>query len=548
MTFASLTADTAEALKRCIGTRQPRTNSSQRETLSGNPAMSLSACLAQHDPAHVGLIETQLRNLVADLVGKYDPGILSNLRLLPLPRFSQERETAKANLLVASRPEVALALSTHRSGFVREIALRHVRSIDSAFEFALVLRRMNDWVPEVRSAAVELVERSLFSETADTKSVRATVSGCLELLLSANELGRADSVSRRVLDRLLTDTGCLDELSANLMSGRQNSAPKLLKQALKRALVVEHLPGLALGARHPAVRRVALKALLDGRFVWKAYQSLRQTSIELAVGKDELAETGLRDRSVEVQDVALQYIVNTPDSRLNREETFRGLLSSRHPCLTDKASFGLARLLGKPEIVAECSDLLLSEPEPPIWAARILARYGNTRDHQIILAGYERLSLRPDLVWLDLLAKLEDVQAIETLLDIAVHHPDLACARQASRALESTRLQADVKVLAEVMRRGKGEFHARKLRHIAGRCSAIDIVRLILLQTRHDPEADREPLWVLAGRKIVLGVFNPLQSELDALKSDLVSADPDLRDRVEDFLWLSRFEGRQEPT
>lgn len=539
MTLRRLSADASEALRQIHDPKQSEHSGSEDDGRDAVSRGRLLELLGAHDPLCVGTIEADLRSIVEEVVWTYDPGVLFQLRWSTHDRYSSQKLAAKAALLSASDSGAALALTAHGSGFVRETALKHIQSIESAFALALVLRRLNDWVPEVRRAASDAIDRCLLRGAISLEQTSQIVAGCLKALLGARELGRMRAPEFDVVDRLLQQNGVLDELLAQIRSSSQDLAGNLLKLALKRGLLAAQLPDLARHARHHSVRRLALGTILKGEFVWKEYCEVLRTGYTLAVDKDALAQAGLADRSVDVQRVALQYVLDTPGSPLNTEDVFRPFLESRRISLADNAAFGLKRLAGGEGFSADLLRVLKTEHQPPFWAARLLARYGTAAQRAEIRVAYDRTTGKPDLQWLDLLARMEDRSALDELLQIALGHEDEALARRASSVLEGKRFICDFSMLAPVIRRRGNEFEKRRLRRLLSNCGTIDIVRTALLLSTCEPEQDLESLWRLVGKKRQTRAFFPKRTELETLKEDLAGATPEVRRRVEGLIGLS---------
>lgn len=436
---------------------------------------------------------------------------------------------AKAFGFSQSDPGLALVLTTHHSGFVRETALDQISSFEGPFSLDLVLRRLNDWVPEVRTAAVRTIERCIFQSYEPAQDFACVVSGCLEMLLRFEEMGRSGAVESAIVGRLLLETGSLEKLKNIVLYSPLDRSIVLLKLALRRGMLSEMLSDLVCKGKHHAVRRTALKTILDEGFVWKTDKRLQRTIHDLDCDKDDLAEIGLSDHSADVQRVALQYVVSNPESRLHRESVFRPFVSSNNIGLADRAGFGMKRVLGPDKFHHCLVDQLQQSGTPPFWAARLIAKYGDTQDKALIRKVYERLSKRPDLSWLALLAAIEDQAAIEDLLEISLNHGDLRFARRAGAVLRGKVFQPDFEAVAAVIARGNAEFTRRGLARILEKCSTVNIVRAIALLSLHEPGTDLEGLWQLANQKRQLRAFFPKQHEVEQLERDIAIATPQIR-------------------
>lgn len=515
MKFKRLSDAASDALQRAKGPGRVLDAAIETRTRKNASSSPLRELLDEHDPVRVALIESQIRTLVHDLVWKFSPDYLAR-----------------------TDPGMALALSTHSSGYERECALDKISSIEGSFSLALILRRLNDWVPEVRAAAVRTIERCVFHSPDTARNFACIVSGCLELLLRFKEMGRSEAVEMAIVDRLLLETGGLEELRRIVLRSPLDRAGVLMKLGLKRGLLSEILTDLVSEARHPAVRRMALKTIFDNGFAWMAKGRLQRTIYELDCDKDDLAEIGLSDHSADIQRVALQFVVSNPHSRLHRERVFRPFVSSNHISLADRAAFGMKCVVGPDKFLHCLVERLRQDATPPFWAARLVARYGNSHNKTDLRNAYERLSTRPDLNWLELLAVIEDQAAIVDLLHIALNHHDGRFARKAVAALVGKAFQPDFESVAAVIKRGNGEFEQRGLQHILDKCSTVDIVRAIVQLSLHDPDFDLERLWQMAGRKRQLRAFIPKRDEVERLERDLTDAEPEIKALATNMLGL----------
>jgi HEAT repeat protein len=130
----------------------------------------------------------------------------------------------------AGQPPVVFALlSCHPNGYVREAALRGLHGRDAGPAWPFLLLRLNDWVRQVREAALAAAEEAL-ERIAPEPMVRH-----LSLLLRLREgaRGKHEAFVARVLERLRSSEG--------------------------RPVLREHL-----GTLRGAARRVAYQLLLEG--------------------------------------------------------------------------------------------------------------------------------------------------------------------------------------------------------------------------------------------------------------------------------------------
>lgn len=148
-------------------------------------------------------------------------------------------------------------------GFRRERMIRSIAGgLPNSFLFAVLLHRLNDWVPQVRAAACEVVP---VAARATEPGVVATV--LLSLLPRTPTWGRTGPEEMDTLLDLLTVPSVTEAVCAKLRHATSGPAATALTQALRRDAMDPHLETLT-EAVQPAVRARAYRTLLDGRARW----------------------------------------------------------------------------------------------------------------------------------------------------------------------------------------------------------------------------------------------------------------------------------------
>ena len=149
-------------------------------------------------------------------------------------------------------------------GFEREKALNAItQGAPNAFLFSIMLRRLNDWVPEIRAAARKSIQRNA-PETEGEIIVEA-LWGVLPHLHSWGRWHDADK------DALVDLVGVGDVprlLASRVMRSPSGPAATILSQATRRPALDEYLTRIAKESVQPAVRARAYKIILDGQANW----------------------------------------------------------------------------------------------------------------------------------------------------------------------------------------------------------------------------------------------------------------------------------------
>lgn len=149
-------------------------------------------------------------------------------------------------------------------GHVRERALRTLAGpAPNAFFLAMAARRLNDWVPQVRSAA-----RAAMLPLARESDPEHVVDVLCAMLPTWTAWGRAESGDRQIMMELLSVDRVLVSLKQRLASSPAGPMSAILCQVLRSDVLDDHLVDLARNAIQPAVRAKAHRTLLAGKAVW----------------------------------------------------------------------------------------------------------------------------------------------------------------------------------------------------------------------------------------------------------------------------------------
>jgi len=209
----------------------------------------------------------------------------------------------------------------HRNGYVREAALRKIAGgLPSAFAFASIAWRLNDWVEPVRAAAVECAARS-FGCTAPEVVARAA----LVLLVRETSWGRWGAEKAAFEDALDRP-----EVSEKLFQVivRQTTGPtaKALRFALRKPRLDGYLVEIASQAKQPEVRALAAKTLIEGAATWSSGWRYRwidksmgirrpepiiaQRSIAGSPDRDGIVAACARDKAAAVRNLAVASLIS----------------------------------------------------------------------------------------------------------------------------------------------------------------------------------------------------------------------------------------------
>ena len=245
----------------------------------------------------------------------------------------------------------------HGDGYLREKALRSLREgAPNGFLLAMVLRRLNDWVPQVRAAAREHVPQM----AANTKPehILETLWATLPHL---HTWGRLQDEELEVLINLQAVDGVPSHLASKLVEATAGPAASILGQAGRKPVLDSFLPIISEKAVQPAVRAKAYLSQLEVRMVWFESRKRVWTDIRWCEGRYEpvLGERAIkvgqsfletlkkaaRDNSPVVRRVAGNALIAKLDTLGTEALPIAEILSKdSYPSVVERGKFALARL------------------------------------------------------------------------------------------------------------------------------------------------------------------------------------------------------------
>lgn len=474
----------------------PRLAEAVRRVLSDTSLSEIDAdYLEVHDPRFVGRISDKLRRILDSA-----PVIAWRGSRRPSDLFQFVTETAKRSKLSA------LVLSTSASGYVREAAVQRIESIPGPFSLALLVNRLNDWVPNVRAAAeARLSEMS-------ARLDRGLVAGCIEYLWRFDEYGRASSAGREIIAGLIDDDAAAAAVREWVLQKSDDRSLRLAQHLLRSPALDDLLIGLATRHKHPRLRALAAKAALEGVFSWRS-RTAQKRSISVAFDRAAMALSLLKDRSADVQHHALQHLSQNLQDRAALDHILKRYLLHPRQKLSETAQWRLGKLgvdwlaWVRQEFEARPLDVAL---------ARLLVRVGAASDGERLWSSAQRAPERTRLAFLLAAARLQQADAIEEARVIALHDPDLARARAASAALlDGSHLIAVEDLITAAS--APDTFARRGFFAHAGKRSLIDQLRIFcrLEACGHALGADA---FDRLGRRANRGRFDPTAAQLEELR------------------------------
>jgi hypothetical protein len=419
-----------------------------------------------------------------------------------------------------AQPDCAVLFSVSGNGYLREKAVKKWRRVNSSFELALLLIRLNDWAEQVRSAAIIKLEKLIQLPVTISGLTNKNVMGCMDLILNPNRFGRSLEVEFRVLNQLLNINGIPLALTEHITHSAVDSAPRYFILCLKRGILADALPTFVKQGRHSEVRRIATKALLNGGYTWNANGKIQEKVINHKIDCTEIAAYALSDKSPTVQCVALSYITEFKPATLYKESTYRGFVYDKRPSIFERAFYGL-KSLGI-DYVGELRQKVLYG-EIHIHLLEVLGRYGTISDGDLIFSKIDKVPDYHKVRALSAAAKLKHVPSIDALEKITFDSHNNVTARAAAKALCTVTYVPNFCSIIRSIRDGKNvcsRGYVRLIRKLPTMQLALAISELNIANV----ELDYTNLWQLLAKKRNMGAFLPSEKELTQLSYNVNSA------------------------
>lgn len=241
------------------------------------------------------------------------------------------------------------------AGFRRERALKSLSgAAPNRFLFALAVRKLNDWVPQVRAAARDAL--TLIAEATDPELI---VDVLFITLPYWNSWGRMGDIEKEVLVKVLLTQNVAEVLKNRLLASTSGPAATLFVQAGCKGVLDDYLSEIAEKSVQPSLRAKAYRCLLERKFVWaegmawqwvdKVHGIRRRVPVlkERVISTESPLIDNLRratfDRSPRVRRIAGEIIIKEWDNI--GDEAFRLasiLASDTSPSVAERGRYALA--------------------------------------------------------------------------------------------------------------------------------------------------------------------------------------------------------------
>lgn len=245
-------------------------------------------------------------------------------------------------------------------GYKREAILHDLsEGAPNSFFFALVLRRLNDWVPEVRQAAREKLP--LIAKLSEPMDVANAL--CL-VLSNWNSWGRIEDLDKDVILEILARKEVADALKSKILSDSAGPLVSVFSQIGRTDIFDKDIDFIAHNAVQPSVRAKAYRSQFEGVMTWLEGRKWEWANVHYCEGRMKaiIAERKLSvnkpfletladastDRSSIVRRVAAEFLIRELETLGEKALPFAKLFSSdSSSAVSERGDFVLRKLKEK---------------------------------------------------------------------------------------------------------------------------------------------------------------------------------------------------------
>lgn len=246
---------------------------------------------------------------------------------------------------------------TSWDGYKREKTLRALTgAAPNSFFFALAIRRLNDWVPQVREAAREKIP--LIVNESDPIHV---VDALCVTLSNWNSWGRIEQSDKEVLLEIVSKQEIGECFKTKIISSSSGPMGSLMAQVGRTPVLDNYLNEIAECAIQPSVRARAYRNQFEGRMIWLEGRKFEWTDIRYCEGKvkpiigerkiikeanfKELLKKSASDTSSIVRRVAAEFFIRELDDIGDESiQLANQFASDESSAVSERGNFALRKL------------------------------------------------------------------------------------------------------------------------------------------------------------------------------------------------------------
>jgi len=212
-----------------------------------------------------------------------------------------------------------------RNGYIRERSLRSIlKPAPNSFLLAIAIRRMNDWVPQVRDTANQVIPRVI-----ELSNPEISVDALSAIFSTWSSWNRIDKFARQLLIGSANSPNLIEPFKSKLMLSSAGPNVLIFTQLGQDSTLDKDLKDIAMNAIQPAVRAKAYSTMFENRFIWseglerkwidKVYgisrmvPKLNSRTLTIRYPFLEILELASLDPSASVRKVAASHLIRNID-------------------------------------------------------------------------------------------------------------------------------------------------------------------------------------------------------------------------------------------
>lgn len=242
-------------------------------------------------------------------------------------------------------------------GYRRERVLRTLSGgAPNTFFFSCAIRRLNDWVPQVRKAA-----REKLPEIAAATNPDYVVAAVCVALANWSSWGRIEQQDKQVLLQIIATDEVAACLRHKIISSSSGPMASLFSQLGRTAILDSYIAEIAQHAAQPSVRAKAYRSLFEGRITWIEARKWQWTDVRYCVGRLNamlsereiavqlpflvLLENSAGDRSSVVRRVAAEFLIRELETLGDDAKGFaQAFAADKSNAVSERGRFALKQL------------------------------------------------------------------------------------------------------------------------------------------------------------------------------------------------------------
>ena len=246
----------------------------------------------------------------------------------------------------------------HWDGYQRENALKKITgSAPNPFFFAILLRRLNDWVPQVREVAISQIIR-ISQETQPA----IIAMGLYNILPHWRSWSRINVVQRQVIIDLISLPEVIAEIRNHIVSNYSAVRMATFMELARLPIFDQYLLDITHKALQPSVRAKAYRSLFEQRVSWfvgrervwisrcdgisRMKPIIKHRSINVPIVFERLLNEASIDPSSHVRCLAAEILIKELSTLGDQARKYAEIFSKDHSkAVSERGDFALRKLV-----------------------------------------------------------------------------------------------------------------------------------------------------------------------------------------------------------